>query len=158
MNLEDLIPKIEVGKKYLWRARAMELSCPYCGHVFGSERDKGGLMQTLINVGDEIVNAQSLNVLLTLVSEGRHGLFLEGKFTGSNCDFRGYLPWELPPSEMVPDWYNWAIRETVTLATGLKLGLVAALTGANVDSVGKYDAEWERTIELIRKEEVDEVR
>jgi len=35
--MQNLIPEIEIGKKYLWRGGTMELQCPYCQCWFGSD-------------------------------------------------------------------------------------------------------------------------
>lgn len=113
-------------------------------------------MNSLINVGDEIVNAQNLDVLLTSVERGHrehHGLLVKGKFIKSGNPFQGYLPYELPPIEMTYDWYNWAVREAITLKAGMKLGLVASFTRDRLETTGEYDARWERTIKLMQENE-----
>ena len=38
--MNELIPTIEIGKKYLWRAGVVEYCCPSCGYVFGSKSIK----------------------------------------------------------------------------------------------------------------------
>lgn len=109
----------------------------------------------MIKVGDEIVNAENLRVLVSAVERGEHGLFAKGAFIVTGNPFSGYLPYELPPVEMIYDWYNWAVREFVTLANGIKLGLVAVSEGL-LDIRG-YDAKWEHTTEQMREEEQDQL-
>ena len=112
-------------------------------------------MQTLINVGDEVKNFWGSKSIVTSVDVGRHGLLVKGEFELSYQLHEFYAPFELPPESQVNNWYGWRGRSTNTLPNGLKFGVVSLRRSDGREDIEEYDLEWERTIELMRKEDED---
>ena len=111
-------------------------------------------MQELINVGDVLVNDIGEEIATEEVRVGSYGLLVRGRFN-SGYFSEAYYPYELPPIKpaLLP-FYGWAARGEDTLPSGAKIGYVSLLRydELRIGNLIEYDAEWERTIEQIRKE------
>ena len=110
---------------------------------------------SVIEVGDEVVVDDEYPFIVTKVSVGKYGLLVCGGFTnGFHGDYTGYWPYELSPSEIQQPWYGWSHRGTEKLPSGLRCSTVGLLFADPRETIEEYDAEWERTIEAMRSEEM----
>ncbi len=113
-------------------------------------------MHELINVGDEIKNWSESCVTISSIASGRLGLLLKGRYSEGGYPYEEYIPWELPPIQPPIRIHDgcW-LRASITLDDGTKLGSVALRSNDPRDTIEEYEAEWERTIELIRNGELE---
>ena len=111
------------------------------------------MLQTLINVGDEITTDTPERVIIDSVEQGKHGIFIMGKFD-SGEKYGDYLVPELPPKDRREDWYGFSTRAYIVLASGLRLATLCFFrSDPRVWSLQGHEEEWERTIEQMREEQ-----
>ena len=109
---------------------------------------------SVIEEGDHIYNSRGYEAVVLNVQKGRYGLATTIHFIDSNVA-HSFKPYELAPIDRVYNWYGWVSRGYVTLANGVRIGSVDFdfLDPRNED-IKEYDAEWERTIDTMRSEEM----
>ena len=113
----------------------------------------------IIEVGDTIINCEGSAVSITAVEIGKYGMLLQGWFIKDNPSndllFEGYCPYELLPSDYtVFYWYGWYEYDYATLSNQKRIGLLG-LTRLDLRcTVKEYDAEWKRTLETMRLEQM----
>ena len=110
---------------------------------------------SVIEVGDELANGEGWHGVVHSVTKTRYGLLVGGWLTNKGRKFEAFFPLELPPSERIWGWHNWPTRGTATFPDRQPLGFVAlAFCEPYFYPAEEYDAEWERTIEAMRSEEM----
>lgn len=112
----------------------------------------------LIEEGMVVENSTGVQLEVQRVTLGRYGILAEGYLPSLEREGKVYILPELPPLEFAKwDWYGWATRSHALLPTGLKVGAVAFYRNdPRPRTLEDYDAEWERTIDTIRKEEQEQ--
>lgn len=110
-------------------------------------------MRNIINVGDEVKNVQDTIACVTEIVVGKYGLLIQGVLEDGGL-FTVMAPWELPPVEKrIYGWYDFPAREWIELPSGAKIGVVTCLK-SQPRTLDFYADKWERTIELMRSEEL----
>lgn len=56
----ELIPTIEIGKKYLWLNEPIELECPRCGHNLGTREDDGDMEGAVLMTSEDYIRIKAL--------------------------------------------------------------------------------------------------
>ena len=107
---------------------------------------------SLVEVGDEIRNFRGKRIVVTSFERGSHGLLVYGEFDSGEW-FAEYQPYELPPDEPERPFYNWASRETTTLASGVRVGCLAWIGSDGKLTLKDCEARWVKTQELMEAEE-----
>ena len=105
--------------------------------------------QDIIKVGDEASNPEGHTMKVEAVTRGQYGLLVSGHFTCHNKDvWRCFVIPELEPVEQrIKPWQGWAGRFTITLASGLSIGVVSIWLGDNLQTVEDFDAKWKYNLE-----------
>ena len=108
---------------------------------------------SIIAVGDEIKNQIGQWATVTEVIAGEYGLLIRGKLKYQ--DYEAYAPYEITPVDGVQwDYYGWAALSAEMTSKGVALTSVALWKDDPRTGIADYEAEWERTIEAIRSEEM----
>ena len=106
----------------------------------------------MIEPGDEIRNSDGKPVKVLSVDHGRYGILVLGEFKNKQS-FTTLCPYELEPWDYCSPWYGFCCRCHIITAQGQKLGCVG-LSRDQDSALIAHNAEWERTIEAMRDEEM----
>jgi hypothetical protein len=101
----------------------------------------------LVEPGDHMTTAQGHDIRVDGIATGIHGLFWWGFSPTFIVPDRcwGFLPYELPPigKEIKNDWCGWAVRDTMTLPSGMKVGHLGVYRSDTEHwTIEEYDAKW----------------
>ena len=110
---------------------------------------------SVIEAGDEIKNHVGQPGIVDKAEVGKHGILISCHHPDHlDWTIKTYAPFEFPAESETRDWYNWFARMEMTLPSGAKLGCVSWAKHQQDLTIQECDAEWQRTIDAMRTEEM----